>query len=180
MVYSYVEMLKQYGSVYQIDKAIGRNEIYKIEKGIYSNQEFVNYLLIVNKKYPNGVFTLDSAYYYYNLTDVIPNKMYLATDRNASKIKNKNIHQVFVSKEFLNLGVSKKMVNGVEIKIYDKERMLIELMKNRKNMPFDYYKEIVNNYRKIVSELDMEKIEYYLTFYKNSENLFEAMQREVF
>ena len=180
MIYNYAEMLKKYGSVYQIDKAITRNEIYKIEKGIYSNQEFVNYLLIVNKKYPNAIFTLDSAYYYYNLTDVIPNKMYLATDRNASKIKNKNIHQVFVSKEFLNLGVSKKMVNGVEIKIYDKERMLIELMKNRKNMPFDYYKEIVNNYRKIVLELDMEKIEYYLTFYKNSLNLFEAMQREVF
>ena len=58
--------------------------------------------------------------------------------------------------------------------------MLIELVKMRKRLPFDYYKEIINNYRKIVNSLDMEKLEYYLSFYKNQESLFDAIQREVF
>ena len=47
-------------------------------------------------------------------------------------------------------------------------------------MPFDYYKEIVSNYREIANELDMQKIEEYLSLFKNDINLSEALQREVF
>ena len=48
-------------------------KIYKIEKGIYSDVPSVHYLAVIMKKYPYGVFTSYSAYYYHNLTDVIPN-----------------------------------------------------------------------------------------------------------
>ena len=34
---------------------------------------------------------MDSAFYYYHLTDVIPNKVYLATDRNVRTIKDDKI-----------------------------------------------------------------------------------------
>ena len=180
MIYNYKEMLDLYGSAYQVCEAVKKNQVYKIEKGIYSDKEFVDYLLVINKKYPNAIFTLDSAYYYHNLTDVIPEKYFLATDRDSSKINNDKIHQVFVSSKFLDIGVSNLKVNGIEIKIYDKERILIELMRMRKRLPFDYYKEIINNYRKIVNSLDMEKLEYYLSFYKNHESLFDTIQREVF
>lgn len=44
-----------------------------------------------------------------------------------------------------------------KIKIYDKERMIIELIKNRKTPGFDYYKEIIVNYRKIKDSLNTKK-----------------------
>lgn len=180
MLYSFEEAIKKYGSFYQLNKAISEKKIYKIEKGIYSSEEFVNYLSIIRKKYPQAVFASHSAYFYHNLTDVIPSKYYLATDRDDTKIRNNKIHQLFVKKDNLNIGVVTQLVNGVEIKIYDKERMLIELIKNQNNMSFDYYKEIISNYRKNIGEIDVEKLEKYLSMYKNAENIFEKIQREVY
>lgn len=180
MIYNYSDVLKFYNSDYQLKKALDRKEIYKIEKGVYCRREFVNYHLIINKKYPNAIFTLNSAFYYYHLTDVIPEKFYLATDRDSSKIRNKNINQFFVPGEILNLGKTTLEVEGVVINIYDKERLLIELIRNRKRFSFDYYKDIIRSYREIANYLDMEKIENYLNYFRNDMEIYEVMMREVF
>ena len=70
--------------------------------------------------------------------------------------------------------------NDGVINIYDRERLLIELIRKKKQIPFDYYKEIISNYRAIVDELDMYKIEEYLTLFKNDINLSNILQMEVF
>ena len=46
--------------------------------------------------------------------------------------------------------------------------------------PHDIYKEIISNYRKIVNNLDMYKIEEYLSLFKNDVNLANILQMEVF
>lgn len=74
--------------IYEVNK---KDNFYKIKKGIYSDIPSVHYLAVIMKKYTYGVFTSFSAYYYHNLTDVIPNKIYLATNRNATTIISKNI-----------------------------------------------------------------------------------------
>ena len=37
MIYTYNELLLKYKSAYQIEKAVKNREVYKIEKGIYSD-----------------------------------------------------------------------------------------------------------------------------------------------
>ncbi len=137
-------------------------------------------MILYSKKYPSGVITMDSAFYYYDLTDVIPSKTYIATPSNYRSIKNGKIMQIYTNKNALNAGKEKIKVNKCTINIYNKERLLVELIRKRKKIPFDYYKEIISNYREIVDELDMQKIEEYLSIYKNELNLLEALQREVF
>ena len=137
-------------------------------------------MILYSKKYPSGVITMDPAFYYYDLTDVIPSKTYIATPSNYRSIKNGKIMQIYTNKNALNAGKEKIKVNKCTINIYNKERLLVELIRKRKKIPFDYYKEIISNYREIVDELDMQKIEEYLSIYKNELNLLEALQREVF
>lgn len=180
MIYSYDEAIAIYKSNYQLQKAIDNKEFFKIEPGIYSNREYINNLLIIVKKYPNAIFTSDSAYYYHNLTDVIPQYYFLATDRKASKINDSKVKQIYLPEDKFDLGISKITVDGIEISIYDKEKMLIELVKNSEKIPFDYYKEIINNYRNLSDKLDMNKISDYLNYYKNDINLFSKIQKEVF
>lgn len=180
MIYNYKEIIKIYKNDYNLKKAINKKEIYKLEKGIYSNKKIVSPLIIYSKKYPNAVITMDSAFYYYNLTDVIPNKVYLATDRNSDKINNSKIVQSFAIKSILNAGKVTLEEDGEKINIYDRERLLIELVRKKKQIPFDYYKEIISNYRAIVDELDMYKIEEYLSLFKNDLNLSNILQMEVF
>lgn len=180
MIYSYEDVISKYKNNYQLNKALKDKKIFKIIPGIYSSQEFVNYLLVISKKYPNAVFTSDSAFYYYNLTDVIPQKYFLATNRKASKIIDNRVKQIYISEDRFNIGVTTIKVDGIKIKIYNKEKLLIELVKNSKNIPFDYYKEIINNYRSISDKLDMNKLSDYLNYYKNDIDLFLKIQKEVF
>lgn len=180
MIYNHKEIKEKYKSDYQIKKAIENKEIYKIEKNIYSDTKNINYLEIISKKYPNAIFTMDSAFYFHNLTDVIPNEIALATKSNALRIKDDKIIQVFTSEKLFRIGKIEMTVEGAIINVYDKERMLIELIRNKNQITFDYCKEIISNYRKRINNLDVSKIEEYIEIFSNEEHIYETLQREVF
>ena len=55
------------------------------EKGLYSEDRYVPELEIIMKKYPNAILTLNSAFYYYGLTDTIPDHYYVATPKSNKK-----------------------------------------------------------------------------------------------
>lgn len=180
MIYSGKEALEKYGTRYNLSKALKNKEIFKLEHGIYSDKDLVNPMIIASKKYPSAIITMDSAFYYYDLTDVIPRKIYVATNRNSNTINDEKIIQIKVPKDILNYGKEEVIVDGEKVKMYNKERLLVELIRKRNQIPFDYYKEIISNYRKISENLNMYKIEEYLSLYKNEVNIADALLREVF
>lgn len=180
MLYNYNELKNRYKSTYQIRKALKNKKIFKIEKGIYSDISNVHYLEVIMKKYSYGIFTSYSAYYYHNLTDVIPDNIYLATNRNATTINSNKIQQIRMKDELYNLGKTQIEYEGIKINIYDKERMLIDLARNKNQIGYDLYKEIVSNYRNQVNSLDTQKIEEYLQYFVNGDKIFEIIQDEVF
>ena len=180
MLYSFDECIKKYNNQYQIEKMLQEGKLYKIEKGIYSDLKQVSDLEIIAFKYPNAVFTMNSAFYYYGLTDVIPEKFYLATNRDATKIHSHNVKQFFHQENIFQTGITTILYQNVEIKIYDKERMLIELIRNKNILPFDYYKEIIGNYRKLIYELDMQEIQEYALQLPKTKMVLETLQLEVF
>ncbi len=180
MLYFRNELDKNKYSTYQLNKAIENKELFKVDNGLYSDVEFVNPLEIILKKYPNAIFTSDSAYYYYDLTDVIPDYFYLATKRSDSRINDKNIKQIFIPNDLFEFGKTQIEVESVKINIYDKERMLVELIRKKNLIPFDYYKEIITNYRKKIDTLDIYKIQEYISYYKNESSLYDTLMREVF
>ena len=180
MLYFRNELDKNKYSTYQLNKAIENKELFKVDNGLYSDVEFVNPLEIILKKYPNAIFTSDSAYYYYDLTDVIPDYFYLATKRSDSRINDKNIKQIFIPNDLFEFGKTQIEVESVKINIYDEERMLVELIRKKNLIPFDYYKEIITNYRKEIDTLDIYKIQEYISYYKNESSLYDTLMREVF
>lgn len=180
MVYNFQEVLKKYKNRRNIEDALKKEILFKVAKGVYSDEKNANPLVVAVKKYPNAVVTMDSAFYYYKLTDVIPLMIYVATNRNSNPIKMDKIKQTFMDKSILNEGKTTVMIDGEEVSMYDKERLLVELVRKRGTIPFDYYKEIIGNYRDISEELDMYKIEDYCSLFKNGDNLLNILQREVF
>ena len=180
MLYFRNELDKNKYSTYQLNKAIENKELFKVDNGLYSDVEFVNPLEIIIKKYPNAIFTSDSAYYYYDLTDVIPDYFYLATKRTDSRIGDKNIKQIFMPNDLFEFGKTQIEVENVKINIYDEERILVELIRKKNLIPFDYYKEIITNYRKRTDKLDIYKIGEYISYYKNESSLYDTLMREVF
>jgi hypothetical protein len=177
---SRAECLKEYGSDYLIDKKIEKGELYKITKGIYSKKEHVPDLAIFSYKYPSAVITMKSAFYFYNLTDVIPDVCDLATSRDAAKIHDKRVKQYFVSDDLFKVGIETAMYKGYDIHIYSRERMLIELVRYKTKLSFDYYKEVLLNYRKILPQLNIQEIQDIALCAPKSNKIMKTLQLEVF
>ncbi len=180
MLYNYNEVIKKFKSDYNLKKALKNKSIYKIESGIYSEQPNIHYLSIIEKKYPYAVVSGLSAYYYYGFTDVIPEKITLCTSRNSTNINNNEIKQIRMKDELYILGITSYEYEGVTIKIYNKERLLIDLVRYKNKIGYDLYKEIITNYRKIIDELDMSLIEEYLNVFKEGEKFYKILMDEVF
>jgi len=179
MLYNWKEVNEKYGYPRKVREAMGRGEIYRIKRGYYADKPNINPFLLVVAKYPYAIITMDTAFFIYGLTDVIPDNTYLATMRNATRINDTGVVQVFLSEKIFEPGKTSLEYDGVSITIYNRERMLIELLRNSKSIPFDYYKEIITGYRRISDELDFHKAEDYILLFKRKEYLFDKLRREV-
>lgn len=178
MLYTFDQCKKKYGSAYQIKKAVGNGELFFLEKGVYSSKDYEPGLLVISMKYPNAVITSRSAYYFHNLTDDIPDKYHLATSRGARKITDPRVVQTFENGDVM-LGAEHRDYKDGQILIYNKERMLVELLRNKQRLPFDYYKEVLLNYRKIIDDLDISLIQDYIYELPKSNITMNLLQLEV-
>lgn len=179
MLFSYQKCIEIYGTDYRIKKEIEAGKLFMKEKGIYSDKQYVPELDIISMKYPNAIFTMRSAFYYHGLTDVVPDYYYLSTPRGAKKIRDQRVKQIFENSEARDEGKMYLDYNGSKISVYNKERMLIELIRNKNKLPFDYYKEIINNYRKLMEEIDIAAITEYAYILPKNKMVMETLRLEV-
>ena len=180
MMKTRAECLKEYGSDYYIEKQIEKGKLFKVGKGVYSEDKYVPDIAVFAYKYPNAVLTMKSAFTLHGLTDVPPDECDLATKRDAAKIRDKRVKQYFVPDDFFEEGIETTEYKGYDIHIYNKERMLIELIRYKSKLPFDYYKEIILNYRKLLPRLNIQKIQDYAFASPKSNKVLEILQLEVF
>lgn len=179
MILSLKQCLEKYGSKYLVQKAIADGRLFRLDRGVYSDEKNESDMAVISQKYPHAVFTLNSAFYYYGLTDSIPDKYYLATRRGAKKIIDSRIVQKFENSDILYLGSVQADYNGASITIYNRERLLLELLRNKNSLPFDYYKEILLNYRREVRDLDLQILQDYIQMYPKAAMIEKILQLEV-
>lgn len=180
MAISYKQCIEELGSNYQVLKEMSLGRLYLLEKGIYSRQKHESDIAILAVKYPKAVFSMEFAFYHYNLTDTIPDKYCLVTEPHARKILDNRVVQRYENSDILHLGAVQIELDGTCITIYNRERMLLELLRNKNVLPFDYYKEVLGNFRKILHELDTQLIQDYVSQMPKSKMIFKALQLEVF
>ena len=180
MLLSYNEAIEYCGSTYGLSKALKNKSLYKQESGVYSTKNHESELAVIMKKYPKAVLTGEYAFYVHGLTDLIPEKYNLATPSKAAIITDKRVKQVYVREDIFPLGTINKDISGNDIRIYDKERMLIELLRNKNTMPYDLYKEVLNNYRTIINDLQIWRVQEYASIFPKSKMISKALDEEVF
>lgn len=173
------DCLNEYGSDYMIQKKVDAGELFKVGKGVYSENRHVPELAVLAYQYPNAVVTMRNAFYMHGLTDVIPDEYDLSTNRNASKIPGDNIKQYFAPSNFFEQGVESADYKGYPIRMYNRERMLIELLRYKNKLPFDYYKEVLHSFRQILPQLDMQEIQDYIYEAPKSGKIMKTLQTEV-
>ena len=179
MILSYKEAVERCGNEYKLARAVSDQVLFKQESGIYSTNRYESELGIIMKKYPKAVLAGDYAFYIHGFTNIVPERYDLATPAKAARIPDSRVRQIYVNNDSFAFGIEEKEVDGSVIRIYDKERMLIELLRNKNSMPYDMYKEIIMSYRQIIHNLEVPRIQEYVAVFPKSKMISRALDEEV-
>ena len=89
-------------------------------------------LEIIMKKYPNAILTLNSAFYYYGLTDTIPDYYYVATPKSNRKIEDVRVKQIYENSNAFEMGKTTIEYDdeGASLLINSNQQMLSEKLRS--------------------------------------------------
>ena len=180
MILTYLECLEKYGHDAAIAKMIAKGELYKVSRGLYADKPHVGILEVCNKRYPKAVVSMESAFFYAGLTDAIPEKLHINTDRNAAKLANRAIVQHFVPMELLEIGLTVGTYNGTQFRTYDLERLAIDAVRMRSKLDYGLYKEVIGNLRNKAADMYPAKLYDYLEKFPYRDKIRLAIEQEIF
>jgi len=131
---------------------VKEGELVREAQGIYrlsesdplGNPDLVNLSLRV----PRAVFCLISALYFHELTTQIPHSIYFALPRDVKtpKIQYPPIWVFHYSDESYKAGIVEHELDGVKVKIYDREKTVADCFKFRKKIGMDVVIEAIRDY----------------------------------
>ena len=143
MIYTYQDILQIYGTNFKAKKAMGEGKLRQVEKNIYADSIDYDDLMILIKKFCERnecAFTLDDAFYAHGLIKEKPKVHYLATSKDATKIHDARVKQIFSQDDVLPLGKMEMEHKGLVFPVYDFERTLIELCRFKTKIPLPIYR----------------------------------------
>jgi predicted transcriptional regulator of viral defense system len=127
-------------------------DLIKEARGLYrlteseplGNPDFVQVSLLV----PKGVVSLISALYFYRLTTQIPHQVYITLARGTDhpKIGYPPLKVFFRSTKHYNAGIEEHIIDGVAVKIYNKEKTVTDCFKYRQQIGKDIALEALKDY----------------------------------
>lgn len=180
VILTYQEAKKKHGSRYGVDQALNRGELRHIGRNLYSTDDDDEQLKAVLKLYPDAIATGQTALYLHGLIDLPPDLFDLASKRGGTKIASDAVRQTFIPEGWLGLGATAIVHDGTSIRIYDLERMLLEVMRSRNKLPYDIYREAIGSYRRLAENLDIYKLEAYADAMPRGQSYLNRALEEVF
>lgn len=179
MIITHEAAVAEFGSPYRINKEIEAGRLFRVARGFYSDRRHADPYALCAMRYPAAIVTMDSAFYLHSLTDRVPDRVHLVTTRGATRIADAGVAQHFSENRLLDPGKTTIERDGAKIRVYSRERMLVELMRASASMAPDYYAEIIGSYRRIADELDLYAVEEYMDMFERNGYMADILQREV-
>lgn len=143
------ELIDNGVTYYTIRNLLSSGYITKVKKGIYTiSHETESELGLVKKLIPSGVICMQSAAIIYDYTSKVPLRYHISID-NKSKINLPDYPKIklyYWSKAQRDLGIDKISHNGIDIRIYNKEKTICDYIKFRNKLDYSEVKEVLKSY----------------------------------
>ena len=164
---------------YFLTKMIERKQINRISRGYYGLVDYNadEYYKIISMS-ERAVFSMNTALYLHNLSDRTPLIFDITVPYyyGGSLRKNNKVNLHFVKNSILNLGkIEITSPFGMKIKVYDKERTICDIVKNRNNMDMEIFSKAIKNYIKS-SDKNLNKLMKYAKELKIEKKMKEYME----
>jgi len=135
-----------------IKMMVNEGKLEKVAHGLYSlPNTFVDEFYLLQQKCSKGIFSYGTALYFLGLSNRAPNLIHITvySGYNVGHITktNKKIKFHYVKSVFLDLGKMKiQSPQGKSIYIYNAERTLCDIIKDKKNMDMQLFSDAVKFY----------------------------------
>ena len=119
------------------------------EKGVYVKKgKNVNDFFLLQQRYKAGIFSHNTALYFYHLTDRTPLK-YDLTFKSNIRVNDEMIEPHYIKEDKYEVGLTEmKLPDGTTIKLYDMERTIIDILRDRNKIDLQIFNTALNEYVK--------------------------------
>lgn len=123
--------------------------IVKVSRGVYVRPDKdVTEYYIVGQQYKSGIFSHNTALYFYDLTDRTPFELDMTFASNV-RISNDMINAHYINKERLEIGLTTKdLEDGTTIRVYNMERTICDIIRDRNKIDSQIFNTALNEYMK--------------------------------
>jgi predicted transcriptional regulator of viral defense system len=137
----------------QIKKLMEKGLITRIKHGFYELTDYIpREEVIIARLFPESVIFLESALFYYEYTDRIPSSWQIAVNKNSSKLQYNMdyplIKPYYLEPKFIKIGIDIIKIEGVKIKIYDRERTICDVLRYEAKLEEEVFINAIKNYIK--------------------------------
>ena len=119
------------------------------EKGVYVKKgKNVNDFFLIQQRYKTGVFSHNTALYFYHLTDKTPLK-YDMTFKNNIRVNDEIVVPHYIKQDKYELGIDElELQDNTTIKLYDLERTIIDILRDRNKIDLQIFNTAMKEYMK--------------------------------
>ena len=108
----------------------------------------INEFFVMNQRFQTGIYSHNTALYFYNLTDRTPIKLDMTFPSNV-RIDNEYITAHYIKSEKHLLGATKmKLEDNTTIQIYDLERTICDIIRDRNKIDPQIFNTSMKEYSK--------------------------------
>lgn len=136
-----------------INELIYNGYLEKVRQGWYQvvkGENVKNEAALIAALYPDGVICMYSALFYYQYSDRTPLDWDIAIDRDTSKSRFKldypYVKPYYMERKHLEYGVVEADYEGTTLKIFDRDRLICECIRNDKKMDKEAYNKAIQAY----------------------------------
>ena len=145
----------------ELTRLVKENKLERVSRGLYCTPDsFYDDYYKIQSKSKNCVFSHAAALYFYDLSDITPVQLDLTVPGgyNGSLINMQNVDLHYIKREFLELGLTTiQSPFGMNINIYDVERTICDIIKNKKKMYIEIFTKALQKYSKAKTK-DLNKL----------------------
>ena len=164
----------------KIREMLERGYIERVAHGLYSLcSEDIDEYYEFQQRCPKGIFSYGTSAYFWNLSDRVPHVLNCTVPRgyNTSRLKiDTKVKYHYVPKELYDVGVIEiTSPQGAKIRVYNRERTICDLVRDRKKMDMQLYSNALNGYFK-GKEKNIRKLMKYGRLFHITEELEKYME----
>lgn len=137
-----------------IQRMLDEGLIEKVKRGYYHWIEDygTSEVALINSLFPDAVFCMETALFYYKYSDRNPAEWNITVDKNTSRQRT-NIDYPFVKAyrvepALLSLGETDGIIEFTKVRIYDRDRTVCDVLRNMSKIDKEIFNKAIQNYVK--------------------------------